>query len=50
MFDEVFFLVSQITGVFLDFSREEMQFADFAMVLNTTKREFLNCNKTLSTP
>ena len=45
MFDEVFF-VSQIAKIFARFFKKE-QFTDSAVALNETKRDFLNCNKTL---
>ena len=44
-----FFLVSQVTKVFF-YIFQEKQFTDSAVGLNETKKEILNCDKTLSTP
>ena len=44
-----FFCKSNCKSVSLDFSKKE-QFADSAVALNKTKRDFLNWNKTVWTP
>ena len=45
-----YFLQVKLQKCFSRFFKKREQFTDAAVGLNTTKRDFLNCNKTLSTP
>ena len=45
-----FFLQVKSQNCFSRFFKKSEQFTDSAVGLNITKRDFLNCNKTLSTP